>query len=149
MGEAVPALRLGAMLAALLLLAGPSVPAAERIAGSIANRDAARWYESGAPALFVDLRSAGERSQGGRLARALWVPLRAARDVSAQDAARLGDAVLRAVAGDRTRTIVLFCAEGVKAIPAAEALRASGFQSVLVVEGGLWAGEPWLAFDLE
>ena len=22
-------------------------------------------------------------------------------------------------------------------------------RSVLVVEGGLWAGEPWLAFDLE
>jgi rhodanese-related sulfurtransferase len=133
----------------MMLLAAPSPFAADRFAGSIANRDAARWYEEGSPALFVDLRTAGERAQAGRLARALWVPLRAARDVSARDAARLGDEVLRAVAGDRTRTVVLVCAEGVKALTAAEALRASGFQSVLVVEGGLWAGEPWLAFDLE
>jgi rhodanese-related sulfurtransferase len=77
------------------------------------------------------------------------VPLHAARDVSARDAVRLGDEVLRAVAGDRSRTIVLVCAEGVKALAAAEALRTNGFRSVLVVEGGLWAGEPWLAFDLE
>ena len=132
----------------VLLLAAPSPVAADRLAGSIPNRDAARWYESGAPVLFVDLRAAGERA-GGRLARALWVPLRAARDVSERDAARLADEVLRAVAGDRTRTLALVCAEGVKALAAAEALRANGFQSVLVVEGGLWAGEPWLAFDLE
>jgi len=133
----------------LLLLAAPSPVAADRFAGSIPNRDAARWYESGAPVFFVDLRTAGERAQGGRLARALWVPLRAARDVSERDAARLADEVLRAVAGDRSRTLVLVCAEGVKALVAAEALRANGFQSVLVVQGGLWAGEPWLAFDLE
>jgi rhodanese-related sulfurtransferase len=146
----VPEGRLGVLLAAMLcLFAAPSHVAADRFAGSIANRDAARWYEQGAPALFVDLRTAGERAQGGRLARALWVPLRAARDVSARDAVRLGDEVLRAVAGDRTRTIVLVCAEGVKALAAAEALRTNGFRSVLVVEGGLWAGEPWLAFDLE
>ena len=99
--------------------------------------------------LFVDLRTAGERAQDGRLARALWVPLRASRDVSARDAARLVEEVLRAAAGDRTRTVILVCAEGVKALAAAAALRAGGFQSVLVVEGGLWAGEPWLAFDLE
>jgi rhodanese-related sulfurtransferase len=142
----VPAARLGATLATILLLvAAPSTGTADRIA----NRDAARWYETGAPVVFVDLRSAGERAQGGRLARALWAPLGAARDVSARDAARLGEEVLRAVAGDRTRTVVLVCAEGVKAFAAAAALRASGFQSVLVVEGGLWAGEPWLAFDLE
>jgi rhodanese-related sulfurtransferase len=133
----------------VLLLAAPSPVAADRFAGRIANRDAAGWYEGGAPALFVDLRTAGERAQGGRLARALWVPLRAARDVSERDAARLADEVLRAVAGDRTRTLVLVCAEGVKALAAAEWLRNNGFQSVLVVEGGLWAGEPWLAFDLE
>jgi rhodanese-related sulfurtransferase len=133
----------------MLVLAAPSVVAADRLAGSIANRDAARWYENGSPALFVDLRTAGERAQAGRLARAIWVPLRAARDVSSQDAARLADEVLRAVASDRSRTVVLVCAKGVKALAAAEALRASGFQSVLVVEGGLWAGEPWLAFDLE
>jgi rhodanese-related sulfurtransferase len=137
------------MLAALVLCAVPSLLAADSVGGSIANREAARWYESGAPALFVDLRTAGERAHGGRLARALWVPLRAARDVSAPDAALLGDEVLRAVAGDRARTVVLVCAEGVKARAAAEALRAGGFRSVLVVEGGLWAGEPWLAFDLE
>ena len=57
--------------------------------------------------------------------------------------------VLRAAAGDKTRTLVLVCAAGVKALAAAEALRANGFRSVHVVEGGLWAGEPWLAFDLE
>jgi hypothetical protein len=34
----------------------------------------------------------------------------------------------------------------VPALPAADP--AGGFRSVLVVEGGLWAGEPWLAFDL-
>jgi rhodanese-related sulfurtransferase len=146
----VPEGRLGVLLAAMLfLVAAPSHVTADRPAGSIANRDAARWYEQGVPALFVDLRTAGERAQGGRLARALWVPLRAARDVSARDAARLGDEVLRAVAGDRTRTIVLVCAEGVKAFAAAAALRTNGFESVLVVQGGLWAGEPWLAFDLE
>jgi rhodanese-related sulfurtransferase len=138
-----------ALAATVLLLAAPSPVAADRFAGSIANRNAARWYETGSPALFVDLRTAGERAHGGRLARALWVPLRAARDVSERDAARLADEVLRAVAGDRTRTLVLVCAEGVKALAAAAALRTSGFQSVLVVEGGLWAGEPWLAFDLE
>src|SRR5512134_3573667 len=121
----------------LCLFAAPSHVAADRFAGSIANRDAARWYEQGAPALFVDLRTAGERAQGGRLARALWVPLHAARDVSARDAVRVGD--------DRSRTIVLVCAEGVKALAAAAALRTNGFRSVLVVEGGLWAGEPWLA----
>jgi rhodanese-related sulfurtransferase len=137
------------LAAMLVLLAAPSRVAADRFAGSISNRDAAQWYTNGAPALFVDLRTAGERAQGGRLARALWVPLRAARDVSAPDAALLGDEVLRAVAGDRARTVVLVCAEGVKARAAAEALRAGGFRSVLVVEGGLWAGEPWLAFDLE
>jgi len=145
----VLALRLGATLAAMLLVAAPSPVAADRFAGSIVNRDAARWYEAGSPALFVDLRTAGERAQDGRLARALWVPLRAARDVSARDAARLAHEVLRAAAGDKTRTLVLVCAEGVKALAAAEALRANGFRSVLVVEGGLWAGEPWLAFDLE
>jgi rhodanese-related sulfurtransferase len=133
----------------VLLIAAPSPVAADRIAGSIANRDAARWYETNAWALFVDLRTAGERAQGGRLTKALWVPLGAARDVSARDAARLADEVRRAVAGDRSRTLVVVCAEGVKALAAAESLRAHGFRSVLVVEGGLWAGEPWLAFDLE
>lgn len=141
----MPGARLGATFAALLLVAASSTGAADRIA----NRDAARWYEEGAPVLFVDLRTAGERAQGGRLARALWVPLRAAHDLPAGDTTRFGEEVLRAVAGDRTRTVVLVCAEGVKALVAAEALRRSGFRSVLVVEGGLWAGEPWLAFDLE
>ena len=133
----------------MLVLAVPSLVAADRLAGRIANLDAARWYEKGSPALFVDLRTPGERAQSGRLARALWVPLRAARDVSERDAVQLADEVLRAVAGDQTRTLVLVCAEGVKALAAAEALRTKGFRSVLVVEGGLWAGEPGLAFDLE
>jgi rhodanese-related sulfurtransferase len=133
----------------MLCLAAPFLVTADRLAGHIANRDAAEWYERGSPALFVDLRTPGERAQHGRLARALWVPLGAARDVTGPDAARLADEVLRAVAGDRTRTLVLVCAEGVRSIAAAEALRTHGFQSVLVVEGGLWAGEPWLAFDLE
>jgi rhodanese-related sulfurtransferase len=137
------------LAAMLVVLAAPSHVAADPFAGSISNRDAAHWYTNGAQALFVDLRTAGERAQGGQLARALWVPLRAARDVSARDGARLGEEVLRAVAGDRTHTVVLVCAQGIKAIAAAAALRAAGFQAVFVVEGGLWAGEPWLAFDLE
>lgn len=149
MGDAVFAARLAATLAAMLCLAALSPVAADRLAGHIANRDAAEWYEQGSPALFVDLRTSRERAQHGRLARALWVPLDAARDVTKPEAARLADEVLRAAAGDRTRTHVLVCAEGVKALAAAEALRTSGFQSVFVVEGGLWAGEPWLAFDLE
>jgi rhodanese-related sulfurtransferase len=141
--------RLGALLAALALAAVPALPAADPASGSIPNRDAARWYEQGAPVLFVDLRTHGERAQSGRLARALWVPLQAMRDVPAGDVARLGAEVRRAAGGDQGRTIVLVCQEGVKARAAAGVLRASGFRSVLVVEGGLWAGEPWLAFDLE
>jgi rhodanese-related sulfurtransferase len=129
----------------LCLLAAPIPTGAEGSVVRLANAEAARWYHDGAPALFVDLRTAGERAQGGRLARALWVPLLA----NGRDTARLVDAVLRAVDGDRTRTIVLVCQEGVKAAAAAEALRAGGFAAALVVEGGLWAGEPWLAFELE
>jgi hypothetical protein len=90
----------------MLVLAAPSVVAADRLAGSIANRDAARWYENGSPALFVDLRTAGERAQ-------------------AASPGRLGAPAPRALAGRRVagevaavadpgRTVVL-CAEGVSA----------------------------------
>ena len=41
------------------------------------------------------------------------------------------------------------CELGVKAAAAADALLARGFRTVLSVDGGLWAGEPWLAFELE
>ena len=61
----------------------------------------------------------------------------------------LADRVLRAVDGDPRRTIVMVCAKGVTAANGAAALRVRGFRRVLVVEGGLWAGEPWLAFELE
>jgi rhodanese-related sulfurtransferase len=43
----------------------------------------------------------------------------------------------------------MVCAKGVTAAEGAAALRARGFRKVLVVEGGLWAGGPWLAFELE
>jgi rhodanese-related sulfurtransferase len=79
----------------------------------------------------------------------LWVPIHAAGGFSAQDATLLTDAVLRAVDGDRSRTIVVVCEQGVKAAAGAAALRVRGFRTVLAVEGGLWAGEPWLAFELE
>lgn len=140
----MPAVRLGATLAALLLVAAPSIGTAD----PIANRDR-RLYEEGAPALFVDVRTAGERTQRGRLARALWVSLGAQRDVSPPDAARLAEEVLRAVHGDRNRSIALVCEQSVKAASAAAALRALGFRQVRVVAGGLWAGEPWLAFHFE
>lgn len=136
---------LGAAVAGLLLLAAPISTGADAPIARLANAEAARWYHDGSPALFVDLRTAGERAQGGRLARALWVPLGG----NGRDNARLVDAVVRAVHGDRVRMVVLVCQAGVKAAAAAEALRAHGFAAALVVEGGLWAGEPWLAFELE
>jgi rhodanese-related sulfurtransferase len=142
----VRAARLGAAVAGLLfLLAAPIPTGADASAVRLANAQAARWYQDGSPALFVDLRTPGERAQGGRPARALWVPLGG----NGRDNARLVDAVLRAVDGDRARAIVLVCREGVKAAAAAEALQAHGFAAAVVVDGGLWAGEPWLAFELE
>lgn len=71
------------------------------------------------------------------------------RRLPGQDAALLADEVLRAVDGDRTWIVVVVCELGVKAVAAADALRAHGFGTVLAVEGGLWAGDPWLAFELE
>ena len=130
----------------------PRRPRSPQTASPGASRTATRRAGTRrvSPALyFVDLRTAANARRAGASPGRCWVPLRAARDVSERDAARLADEVLRAVAGDRTRTLILVCAEGVKALAAAAALRTSGFQSVLVVEGGLWAGEPWLAFDLE
>ncbi len=145
-GDRVPAIWPGMTLTAMLLLAAaPFATAADRIA----NAEAARWYHEGSPALFVDLRTAGERAQGGRLARALWIPLRADGGIRGPDAARLADEILRAAEGDRLRTVVLVCELGVKAAAAADALLARGFRTVLSVDGGLWAGEPWLAFELE
>jgi rhodanese-related sulfurtransferase len=141
----VRAARLGVVVAAALCLLAPLPTGADGPGMRVANEEAARWYRDGAPALFVDLRTPAERGQGGRLARALWVPVGA----NGRETARLAEAVLRAVEGDRARTLVLVCQEGVKAATAAEALRARGFSTVLVVDGGLWAGEPWLAFELE
>jgi len=102
-------------------------------AREIAAAEAAELMKSGDGTLFLDVRESEELAEG-KIPEALHIPRGLLEPRAAQDSPARAPEF-----SDLDRTVIVYCASGVRSILAAESLQALGFSDARSLAGGFAA----------